>query len=64
MGRGVDAPMLDRVHRRDRGLASVRDLGLFVGAVVMVVAYQLLRAWLEFEREAASTSPSSHRASG
>lgn len=54
MGRGVDAPMLIVFIGAIGGLASSGILGLFVGAVVMVVAYQLLRAWLEFEREAAS----------
>jgi predicted PurR-regulated permease PerM len=52
MGRGVDAPMLIVFIGAIGGLASSGIVGLFVGAVVMVVAYQLLRAWLELERDA------------
>lgn len=47
MGRGVDAPMLVVFIGAIGGLAASGIVGLFVGAVVMVVAYELLRAWLE-----------------
>jgi predicted PurR-regulated permease PerM len=47
MGRGVDAPMLVVFVGAIGGLASSGIVGLFVGAVVMVVAYELLRAWVE-----------------
>jgi predicted PurR-regulated permease PerM len=54
MGRGVDAPMLVVFIGAIGGLASSGIVGLFVGAVVMVVAYQLMRAWLEVGREEAA----------
>jgi predicted PurR-regulated permease PerM len=47
MGRGVDAPMLVVFIGAIGGFASSGIVGLFVGAVVMVVAYELLQAWLE-----------------
>jgi predicted PurR-regulated permease PerM len=47
MGRGVDAPMLVVFVGAIGGLASSGIVGLFVGAVVMVVAYELMRAWLQ-----------------
>jgi len=46
MGRGVNAPMLVVFIGAIGGLASSGIVGLFVGAVVMVLAYELLRAWL------------------
>jgi predicted PurR-regulated permease PerM len=51
MGRGVDAPMLVVFVGAIGGLAASGIVGLFVGAALMVVAYELLRAWL------ASTPP-------
>ena len=52
MGRGVDAPMLIVFVGAIGGFASSGIVGLFVGAVVMVVAYELLKAWLEPEQHA------------
>jgi predicted PurR-regulated permease PerM len=47
MGRGVDAPMLVVFIGAIGGFASSGIVGLFLGAVVMVVAYELVKAWLE-----------------
>jgi predicted PurR-regulated permease PerM len=47
MGRGVDAPMLVVFIGAIGGFASSGIVGLFVGAVVMVVAYELLKAWID-----------------
>jgi predicted PurR-regulated permease PerM len=47
MGRGVDAPMLVVFIGAIGGFAWAGIVGLFVGAVVMVVAYELLQAWIE-----------------
>jgi predicted PurR-regulated permease PerM len=47
MGRGVDAPMLIVFIGAIGGFASFGIVGLFLGAVVMVVAYELVQAWLE-----------------
>lgn len=47
MGRGVDAPMLVIFIGAIGGFISFGFLGLFFGAVVLVIAYDLLIAWLE-----------------
>lgn len=46
MGRGVEAPMLVVFVGAIGGFATGGIVGLFVGAVVLVVAYELFRAWL------------------
>ena len=46
MGRGVDAPMLIIFIGAIGGFISFGFLGLFFGAVVLVIAYDLLVAWL------------------
>ena len=47
MGRGVDAPMLVIFVGAIGGFISFGFLGLFFGAVVLVIAYDLIIAWLE-----------------
>jgi predicted PurR-regulated permease PerM len=47
MGRGVDAPMLIIFLGAIGGFLSFGFLGLFFGAVVLVIAYDLLTAWLD-----------------
>lgn len=47
MGRGVDAPMLIVFIGAIGGLISFGFLGLFFGAVVLVIANDLLVTWLE-----------------
>ena len=47
MGRGVDAPMLVIFIGAIGGFISFGFLGLFFGAVVLVIAYDLLVAWLD-----------------
>jgi predicted PurR-regulated permease PerM len=47
MGRGVDAPMLVIFVGAIGGFISFGFLGLFFGAVVLVIAYDLMVAWLE-----------------
>ena len=47
MGRGVDAPMLVIFIGAIGGFISFGFLGLFFGAVVLVIAYDLLIAWLD-----------------
>jgi predicted PurR-regulated permease PerM len=51
MGRGVDAPMLVVFVGAIGGFASSGIVGLFVGAVVMVVAYELLKAWIDPQQQ-------------
>ncbi|MGI9248245.1 MAG: AI-2E family transporter, partial [Woeseiaceae bacterium] len=47
MGRGVDAPMLIVFLGAIGGLISFGFLGLFFGAVVLVIANDLFVTWLE-----------------
>ena len=47
MGRGVDAPMLIIFIGSIGGFLSFGFLGLFFGAVVLVIAYDLFVVWLE-----------------
>ncbi len=49
MGRGVDAPMLVIFIGAIGGFISFGFLGLFFGAVVLVIAYDLLILWLQDE---------------
>jgi len=50
MGRGVDAPMLVIFIGAIGGFISFGFLGLFFGAVVLVIAYDLLILWLDEEK--------------
>ncbi len=47
LGRGVDVPMLVILLGAIGGMISYGIIGLFVGAVVLAVAYQLLVAWVK-----------------
>ncbi len=47
MGRGVDAPILVIFVGAIGGFISFGFLGLFFGAVVLVIAYDLLIVWLD-----------------
>jgi len=47
MGRGVEAPMLVVFIGAIGGMAASGIVGLFTGAVVLVLAYELFRAWLD-----------------
>jgi predicted PurR-regulated permease PerM len=47
LGRGVDVPMLVILLGAIGGMIMSGVIGLFVGAVVLAVAYQLMMAWLE-----------------
>ena len=47
MGRNIDAPILVIFIGAIGGFISMGIIGLFVGAVVLVLGYQLFQAWLE-----------------
>jgi predicted PurR-regulated permease PerM len=47
LGRGVDVPMLVILLGAIGGMMMSGIIGLFVGAVVLAVAYQLVMAWIE-----------------
>ena len=46
MGRGVEAPMLVVFIGAIGGFITGGFIGLFVGAVVLVLAYELFQAWV------------------
>ena len=54
LGRGVDVPMVVILLGAIGGMILSGIIGLFVGAVVLALAYRLLTEWLNTEREAAS----------
>jgi predicted PurR-regulated permease PerM len=49
LGRGVDVPMLVVVIGAIGGLLSMGVIGLFVGAIVLVLGYSAVAAWLGHE---------------
>lgn len=51
LGRGVDAPMLVILLGAIGGLMTWGILGLFIGSVLLAVAYKLFMAWLTHEAE-------------
>jgi predicted PurR-regulated permease PerM len=55
LGRGSDVPMLVIFIGAIGGFIRAGIIGLFVGAVVMAVGYNLFRWWLE---DASETAPS------
>jgi predicted PurR-regulated permease PerM len=55
MGRGVDAPMLVIFIGAIGGFISFGFLGLFFGAVVLVIAYDLMIFWLDEEKDEETT---------
>jgi predicted PurR-regulated permease PerM len=55
MGRGVDVPMLVILIGAIGGMMAFGIIGLFVGAVVLAVGYQLFIAWLNEKDEEPQT---------
>ncbi len=49
LGRGVDIPMLVILLGAIGGMILFGILGLFVGAVILALAYKLFMTWLEEE---------------
>lgn len=47
LGRGVEAPMLVILLGAIGGMVMSGIIGLFIGAVIMAMAYKLFQAWLE-----------------
>ncbi|MDJ0780028.1 MAG: AI-2E family transporter [Gammaproteobacteria bacterium] len=61
LGRGVQVPMLVILLGAIGGAISMGILGLFLGAVILALGYELLRAWLNpegTEEEASASSES------
>ena len=61
LGRGVDAPMPVILIGALGGMVSSGFVGLFTGAVVLAVAYQIFMQWVAMQSgdEDADTEPAS-----
>ncbi len=57
LGRGVDVPMLVILLGAIGGMISSGIVGLFVGAVILALGYELFQAWI-LDGEADHTEPS------
>jgi predicted PurR-regulated permease PerM len=57
LGRGVDAPMMVILLGAIGGMLVFGIVGLFIGAVVLAVAYKLLQAWIEMDDVETATGP-------
>jgi predicted PurR-regulated permease PerM len=55
LGRGVDTPMLVILIGAIGGAMSMGIIGLFLGAVVLAVSYELLVSWMSPEKASADT---------
>jgi predicted PurR-regulated permease PerM len=59
LGRGVDVPMLVILLGAIGGMVTSGIVGLFIGAIILAVGYELLRVWVDWknpENESASES--------
>jgi predicted PurR-regulated permease PerM len=57
LGRGVKVPMPVVFVGAIGGFLAAGIIGLFLGAVVLVLGYELFLAWLQLEREGALATP-------
>jgi len=57
LGRGVDAPMPVVLLGALGGLASAGILGMFVGATVLALGYQIFMAWVAANPDVAQVAP-------
>jgi len=57
LGRGVHAPMPVILIGALGGLASAGIMGMFVGAVLLTVGYQLFMAWVAANPDVPAPSP-------
>ena len=56
-GRGVDAPMPIILIGALGGMVTSRIIGLFVGAVLLAVGYQIFMEWVDNGEEGADSEP-------
>jgi len=61
LSRGVEVPMLVVLVGALGGFASIGLIGLFIGPIVVAVAYQLLTAWIDPEGVAAELPEATER---
>jgi len=57
LGRGLDVPMLVILLGAIGGMILSGIIGLFVGAVVLAVGYELFVLWLNQDTEAVQDAP-------
>jgi predicted PurR-regulated permease PerM len=57
LGRGVDAPMPVILIGALGGLASAGILGMFVGAVLLALGYQIFMWWVATNPDIAAAEP-------
>jgi predicted PurR-regulated permease PerM len=57
LGRGVDAPMPVILIGALGGMISAGFIGLFIGAVVLAVGYQIFMQWVAEHEEELETMP-------
>jgi predicted PurR-regulated permease PerM len=57
LGRGVDAPMPVVLLGALGGLASAGILGMFVGATLLTLGYQIFMSWVASDPDAVSAAP-------
>lgn len=57
LGRGVDAPMPIILLGAIGGMVTSGIIGLFIGAVVLAVGYQIFMDWVDDEGEDVTTTP-------
>ena len=62
MGRGLDVPILVIFLGAIGGFLSQGIIGLFVGAVVLVLGYELFVQWLREDKLAVQTDPAGSQA--
>lgn len=56
LGRGVDAPMAVILLGALGGMATAGILGMFVGATLLALGYQIFRGWIAADPDVSSTS--------
>jgi predicted PurR-regulated permease PerM len=59
LGRGVDAPMPVILLGALGGMAAAGILGLFVGAVLLALGYQIFMGWVHHGRSESESQPAS-----
>ena len=51
LGRGVDVPMLVILLGAIGGMITAGIIGLFIGAIILALGYQLFQVWLSEGKE-------------
>jgi predicted PurR-regulated permease PerM len=57
LGRGMKIPMLIILIGAIGGMVVMGIIGLFIGAVILALGYQLFQLWIEDTKEMLETAP-------